>query len=73
MEINGKNLAEVSAMLFGTTQAVFDAASLQKLVAIVPNKVFVQHYRDRTARTRQQPIAVSNDPRIPDAVSYKAG
>jgi hypothetical protein len=25
VEINGKNLAEVSAVLFGTTQAVFDS------------------------------------------------
>jgi hypothetical protein len=76
VEINGKNLVEVSAVLFGTTQAVFHAASPLKLVAIVPHRVSTSRVSVIAPRGRSSgpsPFVVSNDPRIPDEVSYKAG
>jgi IPT/TIG domain-containing protein len=76
VEINGKNLAEVSAVLFGTTQAVFDAASPHKLVAIVPHKVstsIVTVIAPHGQSSSRLAFVVSNDPRIPDEVSYRAG
>lgn len=76
MEISGKNLAGVSAVLFGATQTVFDVVSPQKVVAIVPHRVSTSIVTVNTPHGRSRsPLAfvVCNDPRIPDEVSYKAG
>jgi hypothetical protein len=76
VEIRGKNLQNVSVVLFGTTQAVFDPASSRELVAIVPHKVSTSSITVITPQGRtSSPFAfvVLNDPRIPDEVSYKAG
>ena len=71
-----KNLAGVSAVLFGATQTVFDVVSPQKVVAIVPHRVSTSIVTVNTPHGRSRsPLAfvVCNDPRIPDEVSYKAG
>ena len=63
-------------MLFGATRAVFEAVSPQKLIAIVPHRVSTSIVTVITPQGRgSSPLAfvVSNDPRIPDEVSYKAG
>lgn len=76
VEISGKHLAGVSAVLFGVAPAVFHAASPQKVIAIVPHKVSTSLITAITPQGRSRsssPFVVSNDPRIPDEVSYKAG
>lgn len=76
MEISGRNLAGVSEVLFGGSQAVFAAVSSQKLVAIVPHRVPTSSFTVTTPQGRSsspKAFVVSNDPRIPDEVSYKAG
>lgn len=76
VEISGKNLAGVSAVLFGAAHAVFQASSPQKLIAIVPHKVSTSIITVITPQGRGTSglaFVVSNDPRIPDEVSYKAG
>ncbi len=76
VEINGKNLRDLSATQFGTTPAVFETLSSERLIAIVPHKVFSSTVTVTTAHGRaSSPFAfvVSNDPRVPDEVSYKAG
>jgi hypothetical protein len=76
VEIRGKNLQDVSAVLFNKTNAVFHSVSPASLVMIVPHKVASSKI---TVITKQghasSPLAfvVANDPRIPDEVSYKAG
>ena len=76
VRISGRNLSGVSAVQFGGSQAVFAAVSSQKVVAIVPHKVSTSVISVTTPQGRgSSPMAfvVSNDPRIPDEVSYKAG
>ncbi len=76
VEISGENLQSASAVLFGKTQAVFDAVSPEKLIAIVPHKVTTSIITVITPQGQSSSRAsfiVSNDPRIPDEVSYKAG
>jgi hypothetical protein len=76
VEISGENLQRAYAVLFGKTQAVFDAASPEKLIAIAPHKVSTSVITGITPRGRSRSrlaFVVSNDPRIPDEVSYKAG
>jgi hypothetical protein len=76
VEISGKNLQNVSAVLFGIAQAVFDPVSSERLIAIVPHRVSTSIVTAITPQGRSSsPLAfvVSNDPRIPDEVSYKAG
>ena len=76
MEISGKNLGGVSAVRFGGSQAVFAPVSSQKVVAIVPHQVSTSSITVTTPQGRGRSpkvFVVSNDPRIPDEVSYKAG
>jgi hypothetical protein len=76
VEISGKNLQNISAVLFGTTQAVFDSVSAERLIAIVPHKVPTSIVTVITPQGRSSSsfaFVVSNDPRIPDEVNYKAG
>ncbi len=76
VEITGHNLYDVSAVLMGTASAAFQAASGEKLIALVPHKVSTSTITVVTPQGRAvTPFAfvVSNDSRIPDEVSYKAG
>jgi hypothetical protein len=76
VEISGKNLEGVSAVLFGTAHAVFKTASSRKVIAIVPHKVSTSIVTVITLRGQgggPSPFVVANDPRIPDEVSYKSG
>lgn len=76
VEINGRNLVGISAVLFGATTAVFELDSPQKVVAIVPHRVSTSHIVVITPQGRgasPSTFVVANDPRIPDEVSYKAG
>jgi len=76
VEIAGKNLQGTSAVLFGTTSAVFKSLSSEELVALVPHKTSTSTITVVTPRGRAaSPFAfvVLNDPRIPDEVIYKAG
>jgi hypothetical protein len=76
VEIIGKNLQDVSATLFGKNPAVFDPVSPEKLMVIVPHKVSTSIITVITPQgqgSSRSPFVVSNDPRIPGEVSYKAG
>ncbi|MGH9504898.1 MAG: IPT/TIG domain-containing protein [Terriglobales bacterium] len=76
VEIDGKNLVAVSAVLVGDTPAVFRSVSPQRLLIIVPHKVSTSSITVVTPlgrTTSESAFVVSNDPRIPDEVSYKAG
>lgn len=76
VEITGNNLQGTSAVLFGTTSAVFKPLSPEELIALVPHKVSTSTIAAVTPRGRaNSPFAfvILNDPRVPDEVSYKAG
>jgi hypothetical protein len=76
VEIIGHNLQNTSAVLFGKTPAVFHSASPERLIAIVPHKVATSIVTVITPQgeiSSRSVFVVSNDPRIPDEVSYKAG
>lgn len=76
VEITGRNFQNASQVLFGGSTAVFQIASAQKLIAIVPHKLSTAPVTVITPQGRSSaPVtfAVSNDPRIPDEASYKAG
>ena len=63
-------------MLFGGTGTAFNPVSPQKVIAIVPHKVSTANITVITPQGRgasPSAFVVSNDPRIPDEVSYKAG
>ena len=76
VEVSGQNLVGISAVLFGGTAAVFQLVSPQKVVAIVPHRVFTSNIVAVTPQGRGASLSafvVTNDPRIPDEVSYRAG
>jgi len=76
VKISGKNLTAISVMLFGATAAVFQVDSPQRVVAIVPHRVLTSNITVVTPQGRgasPSAFVVTNDPRIPDEVSYKAG
>jgi hypothetical protein len=76
VEIIGKNLQDVSATLFGKNPAVFSPLSQEKLIVIVPHKVSTSIITVITPHgqgSSRSPFVVSNDSRIPDEASYKAG
>ena len=76
VEITGKNLQEASAVLFGSTSAVFRVVSSEELIILVPHKSVTSTLTAVTPRGRAaSPFAfvISNDPRVPDEVSYKSG
>lgn len=76
VEVRGRNLVKVSAMLFGGSEMAFESLSPEEVVAIVPHKVFSSNLVVVTPRGRgasPSAFVVANDPRIPDEVSYKAG
>lgn len=72
VEVRGKNLHDVSAVLFAATNAVFQIISPASLVAIVPHRVATSRITVITKQGQaQSPVTfiVENDPRIPDEVS----
>jgi len=76
VEIVGKNLQQVTKVLFGTSSSQFKLVSAEKLICIVPNRTPTSEITVLTSKTRASspfPFAVGNDPRIPEEVSYKAG
>jgi hypothetical protein len=76
VEITGKNLREVSAVFVGTTSSAFRLISPEKLITLIPHKSVTSAITVVTPRGRASSptaFAISNDPRIPEEVSYKAG
>ena len=76
VEVSGRNLVKISAVLFGGGEMAFKSLSPEKVVAIVPHKVFSSGIVVVTPLGRgasPSAFVVANDPRIPDEVSYKAG
>ena len=76
MEIIGANLVNISTVLFGGTGMAFKPLSPEKVVAIVPHSIFSSNIVVVTPQGRgasPSAFVVTNDPRIPDEVSYKAG
>lgn len=76
VEITGKNLEEVSAVYFGTANSAFNLVSPEELITLIPHKSVTATITVITPRGRaSSPFAfvISNDPRVPDEVSYKAG
>ncbi len=62
--------------MFGSAQSVFRPVSNEELIAIVPHKTFNSKFTviaPQGRSTSPLPFVVSNDPRIPGEVSYKAG
>lgn len=76
VEITGENLQEASEVVFGGSNSTFSVVSSEKIIALVPHKSVTSTFTVVTPRgSAASPFAfaVSNDPRIPDEVSYKAG
>jgi hypothetical protein len=76
VEITGKNLYQASAVFFGTTNSSFRVISPEELITLIPHKSVTSTITIVTPRGRAlSPFAfvISNDPRVPDEVSYKAG
>ena len=76
VEITGKNLQEASAVLLGATNSTFTLVSAEELIILIPHKSETSTITVATPQGRAaSPFAfvVSNDTRVPDEVSYKAG
>jgi len=74
--ITGKSLENVSGVLFGRTDSAFTLISPTEIIAFIPHKGIT------SAITVVSPVGrglspfafvVTNDPRVPEEVSYKAG
>jgi len=76
VEITGRNLREVSRVVFGTTGADFKTISAEELIAIVPHRTATSVITLIAPQARAASafsFVVSNDPRVPEEASYKAG
>jgi hypothetical protein len=76
VEITGRNLREVSRVVFGTTGADFKVITADELIAIVPHRTATSVITVLTPRVRAESafaFVVLNDPRVPEEASYKAG
>jgi len=76
VEIAGKNFQDASAVLFGTTGSTFKLISPEKLIALAPRWVTTSAITVVTPSGRATSafaFAVSNDPRVPDGVGWRAG
>ena len=74
--ITGENLHEASAVVFGSSNSTFTVVSPEEIVALVPHKSVTSTFTVVTPQgSASSPFAfvVSNDPRVPSEVSYKAG
>ena len=75
VEVTGKNLQDVSRVVFEKTSADFAVISSEKLVVIVPHRTLTTNIVAITPQARATspfPFAVLNDPRVPDEASYKS-
>lgn len=76
VEITGQNLQGVSTVFFGATNSSFNLVSPEELITLIPHKTASSTITVVTPRGRaSSPFAfvVTNDPRVPEEVSYKAG
>jgi hypothetical protein len=76
VKITGQNLQEASTVFFGAIGSTFKIVSSDELIMLVPHQSKSSTITVVTARGRASSpfaFAVSNDPRIPGEVSYKAG
>ncbi|MGA8154156.1 MAG: IPT/TIG domain-containing protein [Terriglobales bacterium] len=76
VEVSGRNLREVTQVVFGDAKSDFKLISPDKLAALVPHRISPSVVRVVTPYGRASspfPFAVLNDPRIPEEVSYKSG
>lgn len=76
VQIIGRNLQETSAVFLGSSDSNFEIVSAEELIAVIPHKSATSTITVVTARGRAaspSAFVVSNDPRVPDEVSYKAG
>src|SRR2546426_7280572 len=76
VEVAGKNFQAASAVLFGASTSTFKLFSSEKLIAFAPRWVTTSAITVVTPSGRAtSPFAfvVSNDPRVPDGVGWKAG
>jgi len=76
VEITGKKLQEASSIFLGTTSAAFSLISPEELIMLIPHKSVTSVITVVTPLGRaSSPFAfvISNDPRVPEEVSYKAG
>jgi len=76
VEVAGENLQETSTVFVGTTNSAFSLISSEELITIISHKSITSTITVVTPRGRASspfPFVITNDPRIPDEVSYKAG
>jgi hypothetical protein len=76
VEITGENFVSVSSVRFGAVGAPFQFASPEKLIALVPHKAASATITVTTPQgiaTSPSEFEVTNDPRVPEEVGYKAG
>jgi len=76
VEITGSNLQDGSAVLLGSSDSSFEVVSPQKLLMLIPHRSVSSTVTVVARKGRaSSPFAfmVTNDPRVPDEVSYKAG
>jgi hypothetical protein len=76
VEIIGKNLQGTSAVFLGSAGSPFKLVSPEEFITLIPHKSATSTITVVTPRGRaSSPFAfvVSNDARVPDEVSYKAG
>jgi hypothetical protein len=76
VEITGKNLQAASAVFLGATSSTFSLVSPEELITLIPHRSVSSTLTVVTPRGRaSSPFAfvVTNDPRVPEEVSYKAG
>src|SRR5919204_1011526 len=76
IRITGEHLQDATAVLFGQLRSDFRITSQDELVAIVPHRATTSPITVVTRQGRWESpfaLAVVNDPRIPEEVSYKSG
>jgi IPT/TIG domain len=76
VELTGRNLGEVSRVVFGATSADFKIISPDEVIAIVPHRAATSVIAVITPRARAgspSAFVVLNDPRVPEEASYKSG
>ena len=76
VEVSGRNLQEVTAVLMGDSRSDFKIISSEKLVALIPHRTPTSAIVVVTSYARASspfPFVVVNDPRVPPEVSYNSG
>jgi hypothetical protein len=76
VEVIGRNLQKVTAVLFGDGNSNFKLVSSEKIIVLARHRASTSRITVLTPSGRAPspfPFVVLNDPRVPDEVSYKAG